>query len=306
MKTTVSKRIITYSCLITCLSPMTLLAEEKPCPPSCAPVCPPPCKPVCPPPCEPKPVCNAYKAGTIGLKPINFNFGRLAFGHQRPDSFFSYDPVSFNNPVNNVKTDAFRRGFDMGYAESDRNGFGYGVELGVVVYDDWELFGRFGYCRERPNGRFITGDYSFDFKHRNNYGFAFGPRKYFDFQTPWKPFVQLAAGFTVQGKTNSTILWHPATSSNADSDIPIGNYKLTNKKVLFTGELGIGTDYAFTDYFALSFSVAVRYNQRGGASATQLPGLNIPFVPISPTTLTYKSNYQRWVVPFTLSLKFMF
>jgi hypothetical protein len=300
MKTSAYKDILIYSCLMACLIPVSSRAEEKTCPPLCAPVCPPPCKPVC------KTETHAYAPGTVGLKPVNFNFGRLAFGHQNNDSFFSYNPVSFYNTVNNVKTDAFRRGFDMGFAESDRHGFGYGVELGVVVYDDWELFGRFGYCREKGNGRFNTGDYSFDFKNRNNYGFSFGPRKYFDFQSSWKPFVQLAAGFTVQGKTSSTILGHPITNNDLNNDIPIGNYKLTNRKTLFTGELGIGTDYAFTDYFALSFSVAVRYNQRGGSSTTQLPGLNIPFVPLSPTTFTYKSNIQRWVVPFTLSLKFMF
>jgi hypothetical protein len=258
--------------------------------------------------CIPAPVCPpetyAYAPGTFSIKPINFNFGSFAFGFKHQDSQLS---SLTSQPVSTIKTDAFKRPVNFGFAESDRNGVGYAFELGYVIKNDWEFFARAGYCREAGNGAFHFGINTIKFQDRDNYGFSFGPRKYFDFQSPWKPFVQAAAGLTIQGDTKANIAWHNPAGFGIATDIYIREYKLAKQSTLFNFELGLGTDYTFTDYFALSLSVALRYNQRGGGSTVAIPGNNTSFLfPVPPTTLTYRDNKQHWYVPITLSLKFMF
>ena len=293
MKSTVvhfSYKVLMCSLVMTCLESTPLLADAAVCKEQ--PVCKP--APVCPPP------TYAYAPGTFSIKPINVSFSNLTFGKRRQDSFLA---TPSSKTINNIKTDVFNKAVDLGFAESDRNGVGYGIELGYLIMNDWEFFARGGYCREEGHASFSFGSATLKFKNRHNYGFSFGPRKYFDFQSPWKPFVQAAAGFTVQGQTKALISWHKPPQA----DVPISIFQLAKRKTLFNFEFGLGTDYAFTDYVALSFNVVVRYNQRDGGSFNNIPGNFTAFHPsVLPTTLTYKDDKQRWCVPFTFSLKFMF
>jgi len=260
---------------------------------------------------------DPYAPGTLTIKPLNFNFSTFGIGFRQKDSQFNVPGLLLPNvsPPNATsilirgKENAYRSPLNFGFQESDRNGIGYGAEIGYLVAQNWEIFGRAGYCHQRPNGRILFGNLSFNFKSRNNYGFAVGTRLYFDFDSKWRPFVAAALGFTQQGKAKATINAHsPYTAFSSKTDVPIGNYTLAKSKMLASFELNVGIDYAFTSNIAMTFNAGLRYNQRAGGSTFTTPATltTYPFPFLVPaTTGTYKDHKQHWYIPVTVSLKFM-
>jgi opacity protein-like surface antigen len=259
----------------------------------------------------------AYAPGTFTFKPINVNMASLTMGLEAKDSFIVSEGINFLNPaapVNmRVPVNVYRSPMPFGFNECDRNAIGYGVEMGYVIGRDVEVFGRAGYSHERPKARFIVADRSFEFKPRNNYGLSLGARYYINLESAWKPFLSVSAGYTSQGETKAQIYAHsPLALSNIEFDQSIGIYKLLKQQNLFSFELSAGTDYAFNKNWALSCSVALRYNKRGGSSSINTPGAlstvpGVPFpVQLPPRVVSYSDHKQQWYIPVTVSLKFMF
>jgi opacity protein-like surface antigen len=258
---------------------------------------------------------DAYAPGTFTFKPINANIASYIFRRKSTDSVITANAFNFVTGITTafrLPTPAFRSPLSFGFHESDRNGTGYGVEMGYVIGWDWEIFGRAGYSRERGLERFLVGNNSFDFKTRNNYGLSLGARHYFDLDSAWKPFIALAAGYTSQGETKAQINAHSALSENISLDPSLGTYKLLKRQNLFSFELSAGTDYVFNKNWALTCTVALRYNQRGGSSTVNTPGFlvmtpGLPFpFPVPAGPVKYADHKQRWYIPVTFSLKFMF
>jgi hypothetical protein len=258
---------------------------------------------------------DAYAPGTFTFKPLNINVSSFSGGFTAQDSKFISTGLNATTgtvfplvpEIRTIKTDAYRTTLPFGFSESDRNGIGYGVEMGYVIGRDWEAFGRAGYSHERPMPRFTVGNRSYDFHERNNYGLSLGVRHYIDMESAWKPFFAAALGFVSQGQTKARIYGHALLSNNPNNDPLLGNYRLLKAKALLSCELAIGTDYAFNKNWALSASVAVRYNQRGGSNVINTPGFFSPQLgPFPPQADIYADNKQRWYIPVTLSLKFMF
>ncbi len=255
---------------------------------------------------------EAYAPGTFTFKPFNVNLGNYALGFRQPDSKIitaGIDPLTQTSIPVNLKENVYRSPVNFGFAESDRNGYGYGVEAGYVIGWDTEIYGRIGMNRQRGTGKFLVGDYSFRFQHRDNYGFALGARHYLDFQSSWKPFFGANMGLTKQGSANAKIYGHhPFNGFYADKDQFIGKYRLAKSSTLINFEISAGTDYAFTKRLALSLSIGLRYAQRGGGSTVQIPAFTptnpFPF-PLPARSVTYADNKQHWYVPITASLKFM-
>jgi hypothetical protein len=249
----------------------------------------------------------AYEAGTFTFKPINANITSMSFGLQKKDSKFRTVGLSFPTfqdvPVSKTES-AYRSPVSFGFQESDGAYLGYGVEAGYLVAKNWEIFGRVGYGHQHPNGRTMFGDLSTDFKPRNNTGFGIGSRLYFETASPWQPFVGAGAGVTLQGETKLTLNMRSGHFTN--TDLAFGTYKVFGRKTLYSGEISAGTDYVFNKNLALTLSVALRYSDRGGATTLTTPPFALGTGQIVRRTLYYKDNRQRWYLPITMSLKFMF
>jgi hypothetical protein len=256
----------------------------------------------------------AYEAGMFTFKPLNVNIASINRGFRSPDSRFKatgLDATSgtvfpFFDQTRRLHESAFRTTVPLGFSESDRNAVAYGIEMGYLVYGNCEVFGRVGYSHERPMPRFTVGDRSYDFNARNNYALSLGLRHYMNTDSAWKPYLAAAFGFVSQGETKAKIYGHSLFANDPKSDPFIGKYKLLKRKALFSFELSLGTDYILNKNWALSASVAVRYNQRAGSTVINTPGVMTMFGPLPPRSDHYADSKQRWYIPVTVSLKFMF
>lgn len=259
---------------------------------------------------------QAYEAGTISIKPLNFNLNNFSLGTRPKDSSFSiptFAPTPDFSGVRQItkssKLNGWRSPLQFGFSEGDRNGNSYAFEAGYVVIKDWEVFGRAGFCHERPKGQFIQGsEHSFRMKPRNDWALSLGLRRYFETSNAFKPFLSVSMGFVSQGATKLKYWAHNIFAGNVvKDDIFQGQKNLVNRQALFSFEAALGADYVFNKNWAISGSVAARYNQRGSSKTVLLPyvpGL-APF-PVPARPLTYKDNKQHWYMPVTLSIKCMF
>lgn len=248
---------------------------------------------------------EVYPAGTFSVKPININFSSFTFGLREPDSKISSEGRSPRTGVletTNFRDDVYKTPLSLGFHESDRNGYGYGIELGYVIGWNTEILLRAGASREKGKKIISIAERTFDFDARNNYGFALGARKYFDCDKTWRPFIGVVAGFTVQGATKALVREHNPFTFLLYNDPAIGKFTLLKQKTLYNFEVHAGTDYLFNETWALTFNVGLRYGQRGGSSSITTPGL----VTTPARVVNYMDNRDRWFVPITVSLKIIF
>ena len=257
--------------------------------------------------CSSQSVAEVYPAGTISIKPININFVTILFDQRHPDSKIYTDARNRQGVVipHLWKDDDYKTQFSAGFGESDRNGYGYGIELGYVLGWNTEVLLRAGVSRENGINQRRVGERALDFHDRNSYGVSIGGRHYYDVDPSWRPFVGAVAGLTVQGATKAKVTGHRSAVAGVGAPGPfIGNFTMLKQKTLFNAELHAGTDYLFNETWGMSVSVGVRYGERGGKKTTVIPTASPPTNPANvPRAITYTDNRDQWTFPVTVSLK---
>ena len=252
-------------------------------------------------------ITAGYKQGQFTITPLTVVFSSPTFGYKRNDSKIS-DPGEKGARNNDFAVDAFRNRKAFGFNHPSRNGLGYSLKMGYLVFDNLELFVTPFLSYERGDEHQANFQ-SLKFAGRSNYGALVGAMKYFDLNKRWIPHVSAAIGVERQDRTQATFF------NNTGFEFPIrkigelGQFTFRDKTNYFLLKLGAGADYKLTPNIIMEFNIGLDYRKRKSTRQVTVPGailrVNQFFQPITgDLPVRYKDNHNEWTVPITVGLKF--
>jgi len=229
-----------------------------------------------------------YKQGSFSIKPLIVNFATPIGAFTESDS-----------KLENVKVDAFKSGrriIGFGTNHAHRNALTYGFELGFLIFDNFEIFARPSFAREKGNKTIYAPAFSananreLNFDDRNTYALSFGARKYCATKSRWVPFCSASIGFESQEKTRAkAFTWFNETGQS------VGQFTLQGHRHYMTALIDFGYDYRFNDWFSATVSAGIHYKQEPrDAVSTDLSGVAVSF----------QDNHRQFTFPVNISLKF--
>ena len=235
---------------------------------------------------------KTFDAHSFTIKPINLNFYAYTFGHKR-----------IMSKINDIEINTYRGYPGLAGNRTDKSGTGYDVEAGFMFTPAIEAFFLAGFTIDRPlyestvkYAPFPFTNNNFRFKRRSTFNTSLGGRYYFDTESAWIPFVGLTVGAVFQGKTKAHVF--DQNPGRVPINISIGHIEAQKSKTLIDGAFQAGVDYRLTDVWHLTMMTGLKYQPRAGKKISRVTDQQGRV-----RTITYQDNWNKWVVPFVVSLK---
>lgn len=252
-------------------------------------------------------VAQTYKAGDIAIKPLGINFYSYTFGYNRVVA-----------KINGFDIDTYRPYPALSGNRADRAGNGYDFELSYMFTKTFEAFVLAGFTIERPlqssgttdplSGTAIVGFFPvndfFHFKRRTTFNVSGGGRYYIDIcSNSWVPFVGFSVGGVFQSKTRAKVFDHNPYGQlfGVPNNVYLGKATLLKAKSYVDGALQVGIDYKFTERWCLTMMTGLQYHPRSRAKVTYIKDQHT-----LTRTIKYRDNWNKWTMPFVVSLKIVF
>lgn len=259
---------------------------------------------------------DSYPMHTFTVKPISFSILNITTGRLEQATVINY-----------AHLDTFKNAPGFFVGEQEKFGRGYSLEMGYMIYQNFEWIGRFSYLSDEaldvPQWAIRTFDgsdssyywrnYGFQFKDRHSLAISTGLNHYFDNFNKWLPFVGGTVGVIFQPSTKADIMY-AKTAYAYGPEGNLGEVTLQSAKKRFTAAVQFGVDYRFTKRWAMTMATGIHYLSTPGHSDFVFTDPNqTPVIPgfvavAGPNTFNvrYKDADRQFTVPFVVSLKMIF